>query len=148
MSVPNEADFALIKYGDGDDPEVFAAICSIEDVTVNETANTTDRARRDCAKPGLPAVRRVKTISTQVDVTGTGGIDKAAIATVRGILGISTNFKIELYKQDGTDAGELYGTYAGPFVMTANNLSLAANGDSNGEVTLASDGAVTWTAAA
>jgi hypothetical protein len=148
MSVPNEADFALVKLGDGDDPEVFAAICSIEDVTVNETANTTNRARRDCAKPGIPAVRRVKTISTQVDVTGSGGIDKAAIAIVRGALGVSLNYKIELYKYDGSDAGLLYGTYAGPFVLTANNLSLAANGDSNGEVTLASDGTVTWTAAA
>jgi len=148
MSVPSEADFALIKIGDGESPEVFTAICSIENVTVNDTANTSDRSRRDCAKPGLPAVRRVKVSSTQVDVTGSGGIDKAQIATLRAALGLSKNYKVELYQYDGTDTGDLYGTYAGPFVLTSSNLSLDANGDGNGEINLASDGTVTWTAAA
>ena len=148
MSVPNEADFALIKIGDGGETEEFVAICSIEDVSVNETANTTDRARRDCAKPGRPAVRRVRTISTQVDVTGSGGIDKAQIATLRNAIGISKNYKVEMYQYDGTDAGALFGTYAGPFVLTSNNLSVSANGDGAGELNLASDGVVTWTPAA
>lgn len=148
MSVPNEADFALIKIGDGESPEVFTAICGIENVSVNETANTSDRARRDCAAPGLPAVRRVKTVSTQVDITGSGGVDKASVATLRAALGISGNYKVELYKQGSTDLGDLYGTFSGAFVLTASNLSLDANADSGGEITLASDGAVTWTAAA
>lgn len=147
MSVPNEADFALIKIGDGELPEVFTAICSIENVTINDTANTSDRSRRDCAKPGKPAVRRVKVSSTQVDVTGSGGIDKAQIATLRSALGLSKNYKVELYQYDGTDTGDLYGTYAGPFVLTSNNLSLDANGDGNGEINLASDGTITWTPA-
>lgn len=147
MSVPNEADFALIKIGDGATPEVFTAICSIENVSINDTANTTDRARRDCAKPGLPAVRRVKVTSTQVDVTGSGGIDKAQIDTLRDALGLSKNYKVELYQYDGSDTGDLYGTYAGKFVLTSNNLSLDANGDGNGEINLASDGTIAWTAA-
>lgn len=149
MSVPNEADFGLVKIGDGAEPtEAFAAICGIENVSVNETANTSDRSRRDCAKPGKPAVRRVRTISTQVDVTASGGVDKGNIAAFRAAIGISKNYKIELYKYDGSDTGELYGTYEGPFVLTASNLGLDANADSSGEITLASDGIVTWTPAA
>lgn len=147
MSVPTEADFALIKMGDGAGPEVFTAICGVEGVSINETANTTDRARRDCATPGKPAVRRVRTVSTQVDVTGTGAVDKANIIKFRAALGVSKNYKVELYQYDGTNTGTLYGTYAGPFVLTASNLNLDANGDSAGELTLASDGVVTWTAA-
>lgn len=149
MSIPNEADFALIKMGDGATPtEVFTAICGIEDVTVNETANTSDRFRRDCAKPGKPAVRKVKTTGTQVDITGSGGVDKANVATLRAALGISKNYKVELYKADGTDAGVLYGTYTGAFVLTSSGITLAASGDSNGDFNLASDGTVTWAAAA
>lgn len=148
MSVPNEADFALIKMGDGAPTEAFTAICGIEGVNINETANTTDRARRDCAKPGKPAVRRVKTTGTQMDITGSGGVDKANITSFRAALGISKNYKVELYKADGTDAGVLYGTFSGPFVLTASNMSLDANADSSGEITLASDGTITWVAAA
>lgn len=147
MSIPNESDFALIKIGDGAGPEVFTTICGIEGVSINRVANTQDRARRDCASPGLPAVRRSRTISKQMDITGTGAVDKANIAAFDTALGIVKNYQIELYKYDGTAAGELMGEFAGAFNLTAANLSLDANGDSNGEINLASDGTWTWTAA-
>ncbi|MES2903767.1 MAG: hypothetical protein V4696_06235 [Pseudomonadota bacterium] len=149
MSVPNEADFALIKMGDGATPtEVFTAICGIEGVSINETANTNDRFRRDCAKPGIPGVRKVRVVGKQLDVSGTGAVDKANIASFRSALGVSKNYKVELYKADGTDAGVLYGTYAGAFVLTTSNMSLDPNADTTGEINLASDGTITWTAAA
>jgi predicted secreted protein len=148
VSVPNEADFALIKIGDGATPtEAFTTVCGIENVSINETANTSDRTRRDCAKPGKPAVRRVRTSSTQVDISGSGGVDKANVATLRTALGISKNYKVELYQRDGSDAGVLYGTYAGPFVLTSTGISLDTNGDGNGDMNLASDGVTTWTPA-
>jgi hypothetical protein len=147
MSVPNESDFALIKRGDGADPEVFTAICGIEGVSINRTANTNDRARRDCAAPGQPAKRRSRTTSIQMDITGTGGVDKASIADFDAALGVVGNYQIELYQYDGTDTGTLMGTFAGAFNMTSANMNLDANGDSAGEITLASDGTWTWTAA-
>ncbi len=148
MSVPNESDFALIKIGDGEATETFTAICGIENVSINRTANTNDRFRRDCAKPGVPAVRRSRTTGKQLDITGTGGVDKASIADFEAALGIPGNYQIELYQYDGTDTGALMGTFAGAFNMTSANLSLDANGDSSGEITLASDGTWTWTAEA
>lgn len=147
MSVPNEADFALIKIGDGAATEVFTAICGIEGVQINRTANTNDSFRRDCAKPGLPATRRSRTTGKQMDITGTGGVDKANIAAFDTALGNVGNYKVELYKYDGTDAGDLVGTFAGAFNMTAANMNLDANGDSSGEISLASDGVWTWTPA-
>ena len=148
MSVPNEGDFALIKIGDGETVEAFTAICGIENVSINRTANTNDRFRRDCAKPGQPAVRRSRTTGKQMDISGTGGVDKASIADFEGALGVVQNYKIEIYQYDGTDTGDLMGTFAGAFNMTSANMSFDANGDSSGEVNLASDGTWTWTAAA
>jgi hypothetical protein len=147
MSVPNESDFALIKVGDGETVEAFTAICGIEGVSINRTANTQDRARRDCAKPGKPAVRRSKTVSKQMDISGTGGVDKANIAAFDAALGVVKNYKVELYQYDGTDTGDLMGTFSGAFNLTSANMNLDANGDSSGEINLASDGTWTWVAA-
>ncbi len=148
MSVPNEIDFFLVKLGDGQSPETFSPMCGIENVSINQTANTTDRNRRDCDKPNLPAQRRTKTTSVQTDVTGTGAINKDDIPTYQAALGIVRNYIIEGYQFDstpGAEQGTLCGYYEGPFNLTATNMTADANGDSSGEITLASDGAVTWT---
>lgn len=148
MSLPVEADFALIKMGDGESPEVFTAICGIQDVQVNKSAQTSDRYVRDCAKPGEVPFRRVRTTGKQMDISGSGLSNTVTIPTLEAALGVSKNYKIELYRQDGTDAGVLLGTYAGPFVMTTDNLTAALAADSAGEVNFASDGVWTYTDAA
>lgn len=147
MSLPTEFDFALIKMGDGATTEVFTTICGLQDATINETVNTTDRFVRDCATPGIVPQRRVQSTGKQTDVTGTGLTNADNIAAVRAAMGVSKNYRIEGYKRDGTDTGELLGTFTGPFVMTSNNLSLTLDTPGSAEITLASDGAVTYTAA-
>lgn len=148
MSVPVEADFALIKIGDGAATEVFTTICGMRQVGINRTVSSSDRFVRDCAKPNKPAVRKVRVTGKQMDVTGSGLINKTDIAAFDAALGKSKNFKIELYQDDGTDTGLLMGTYAAAFVMTAANKSLQEGGDASSEITLASNGDWTWTAAA
>jgi hypothetical protein len=148
MSLPTEPDFALIKYGDGDDPEVFAIACGIQDITLNFTANTSDRFVRDCAKPGEIPYRKVKATGKQLDVTGSGLIDKAQLTAYNDALGKVGNFKIELYADDGTDAGDLIGTYAAAFMQTAVNPAIPRENQATVEVSLASHGPWTWTPAA
>ena len=147
MSLPVEFDFALIKLGNGATPEVFTAICGLQDATINETVNTNDRFVRDCAKPGEVPQRRVKATGKQTDITGTGLTNADEVDNVRGALGVVNNYKIEVYQDDGTDTGTLLGTYAGPFMMTAANNTIPREGNAAVELTLASDGAVTWTPA-
>lgn len=148
MSLPTEFDFALIKMGDGATPtEVFTTICGLQDATLNETVNTNDRFVRDCAKPGEVPQRRVQPTGKQTDITGTGLTNADNIASVRAALGVSKNYRIEAYKRDGTDAGKLLGTFSGPFVMTSSNLNMTLDTPGSAEITLASDGAVTYTAA-
>jgi hypothetical protein len=145
MSIPTEFDFALIKKGDGGSPENFAVICGIEAAQVNITANTSDHFARDCAKPGQVPFRRVKTNGKQMDVNGSGLSNADTIQDFLDSIGLSGNYEIEGYRRDGTDAGELLGTFSGPFVMTAFNLNIAAA--ATGEVNLASDGVWTYTKA-
>ena len=147
MSLPTEFDFALIKLGDGADPEVFAAICGLQDATVNKTVNTNDRFVRDCTKPGEVPQRRVKATGKQTDITGTGLTNATEVATVEAALGVVKNYEVEVYADNGTDTGSLLGTYAGPFMMTAANNTIPREANSAFELTLVSDGAVTYTAA-
>lgn len=148
MSLPTEADFALVKIGDGATPtEVFTALCGIFGASINRTANTADRFRRDCAKPGEVPHRRVRATGKQMDITSSGAINIPDIATYNDALGVSKNYKIELYVQDGSDAGDLLHTISGPFVLTSANTGVEIDGDGNAEVTLASDGIWTETAA-
>lgn len=147
MSFPVEADFALIKIGDGATPQVFTIACGIQDVTVNAVANTQDRFTRDCAKPGSIPVRKTKTTGRQLDITGTGLIDKAHITKFQDALGVVGDYKVELYQDDGTDNGTLLGTFDAAFNLTASNLSIPREGSASAEVTLANHGDWTWTAA-
>ncbi|QOV95267.1 hypothetical protein [Novosphingobium sp. ES2-1] len=148
MSLPVEADFALIKIGDGATPsETFAIACGLQDVNVNRTANSSDRFVRDCAKPGEVPVRKVRVNGKQLDITGSGLIDKGHVEIFEDALGTAKNYKIELYADDGTDAGDLVGTFAGAFVMNAANMAIARETGGTAEVTLANHGAWTWTPA-
>ena len=148
MSLPTEADFAIIKIGDGATPtEAFAIACGIQDVSINQAVGTQDRFSRDCAKPGEIPNRKVKATGKSLDVTGSGLIDKAQIAIYNSALGVAKNYKIEVYADDGTDTGTLLGTVSCNMLVNALNISAPHEGTSNAEVTLASNGAWTWTAA-
>lgn len=143
MSLPVEADFAVVKKGDGATPEVFTILCGLDQVQINRTANATDRNRRDCAAPGTPAYRRSRTTSKQMDVTASGALNVPDIDGYNDALGVPQNYRIELGAFDGTPAGEIIWVINGRF-----NLLSASSGvgdDSNAEVTLASDGI--WTEA-
>lgn len=144
MSLPVEADFAVVKIGDGDSPEVFTILCGMDTVSINRTANTQDRFRRDCAKPGTVPFRRSRTTGKQMDVTSSGAINIPDIATYNAALGVTKNYKIELGKYDGTDAGTIIHEITGPFNLTAANSSVGDEGTA--EISLASDGIWTETA--
>lgn len=148
MSVPTEADFVLIKFGDAADPEVFSAICGIQDATISRTVQTQDRFVRDCAKPGEVPFRKVKVTGKQLDVSGAGLTDKASVATLDAALGKVKNIKAECYQADGTDAGLLLGTFSFAGVLTSANMNIPRTGDASGEINVASHGTWTWAAAA
>ncbi len=148
MSEPTEADFMIVKLGDGESPGVFTAICGIENVSINKAVNANDRYRRDCAKPGIPGARKNRATGKSLTITASGAANVDNIETFEDILGIKRNYQIGLYQTDGSDAGVLLGTYAGAFMLMSDNMTADPNGDSTGEITLNNDGPWTWTKAA
>ena len=144
MSVPVEPDFVLIKIGDGAGPEVFTIACGLQDVTVNSAVNTADRFVRDCAKPGEIPNRKVKATGKQMDINASGFIDKTQLAAFHTAQGVVKNYKIEYYSDNGTDAGALYGTYAGAFMLTTLNQSVPRDNQASVEISLANHGIWTW----
>lgn len=146
MSYPTDIDAAIIKVGDGAAPEVFTVICGMENATVNQSAGTTDRFRRDCARPGAMPTRSVRVNNISWDVTGSGVANADQIAALKAVLGQHKNYEIDAIKYDGTDAGQLLGTFSGQGVMTSNNLNLQTSGDSTGEITIAGENDLVWDA--
>lgn len=145
MSYPNEADFVVVKLGNGATPtEVFTILCGIETVTINKTINSTDRFRRDCAKPAAIPTRKVRVTSKQWDATGSGVINMDEFETFDDVLGIRKNYRIEFGKRDGTDEGEIIGYYQGPAVMTAANINMG-DGEGTADITLAGEDDIVWT---
>lgn len=148
MSLPTEFDFALIKLGDGGSPsETFTVACGAQDITMNFASNSSDRFVRDCAKPGEVPYRKAKATGRQLDVTASGLTDTTTFGTELDLLGHHVNTKIELYADDGTDAGDLLGTVDCNMLVTGISIGTPRDGDSTAELTLASNGAWTWAAA-
>lgn len=147
MSEPIEFDFARVRIGDGADPEVFAVICDLTQVSINEGAETSTRYRRDCTTPNKPATRRSRTTGTFWDVNGTGLVNEPQNATLRAAIGRRKNYEVEVYRDDGTDAGELLGTYSGEAIMTARNISTDREGDGSMEITLEGQNTLTYVSA-
>lgn len=147
MSYPTEIDAAVIKIGDGADPEVFTVICGVENVTLNETVQSSDRFRKDCAKPGMVPTRAVRVTGKQWDLTGSGVTNTDQIASLKAALGLTKNYQVIAIKYDGTDAGDELGTFSGAGVLTARNMNLTPN-EATMEVTIAGENDLTWTPAA
>lgn len=147
MSLPTEVDFILVKRGDGAGPEVFTQICDLSDAQLNFRVNSSDRFVRDCAKPGEVPFRKTRATGKQLDVTGSGLTNADNIEDLLDALGKVENYKLELYQEDGTDAGELLGTVAAPFRLLSNDLNAPREGDGSAQITLASHGAWTYTPA-
>lgn len=153
MSYPVEPDYVVVQLGDGASPEAFAIMCGIETAGVNQTVNTSDRFRRDCAKPAAVPTRKIIVTGKQWDVTGSGVINMAEFNRFNAALGARRNYRLLFGQYDAQDAtdtertGTIYGYYSGPGVMTASNISVGGD-EGTGEITIAGENDLVWTTGA
>lgn len=148
MSEPKPFDVFTLKLGNGATPtEVFTAVCGITNVTLSQTAETRERRLRDCAKPAKPGTRYVSVIGTGFTIAASGVSNADEMVALQAAFATKKNFRIEGLAEDGTDAGELLGTFSGNALIEATNISVAADGDSTMELTLTGSGNLTYTAA-
>jgi predicted secreted protein len=149
VSEPNSADFALIKIQTAEGPPaVLTLVCGIEGVTINRTAQTNETYRRDCAKPNRPGTRKLRVTGSSWSISGTGSDNIDLEEEMSDAFGVRKTYAIELYRDDGTDGGDLMGTYGGTALMTTRNQSYSQDSAGTAEITLEGEGALTWTAAA
>lgn len=149
MSEPNSADFALIKIQTADGPPVvLTLVCGIEGVTINRTAQTNETYRRDCAKPNRPGTRKLRVTGSSWSISGTGSDNIDLEEEMTDAFGVRKTYAIELYRDDGTDGGDLMGTYGGTALMTTRNQTYSQEGAGTAEITLEGEGALVWAAAA
>lgn len=144
MSLPNSADFALISVLTTA-PSTYTKLCGIESVSINRAAQTSESYRRDCATPNRPGIRKLRITGSSWTITGSGSDNIDIDEDYEDAFGVRKQYKIELFEDDGTDAGELMGTYVGSAIMTARNQSYTQDSAGTTEITLEGEGALTWT---
>lgn len=148
MSLPNSADFALIKIQTAaGPPAVFTLLCGIEGVTINRTTQTSETYRRDCALPNRPGQRKMRVTGSSWSISGSGSDNIDLEDEMADAFGVRQTYNVELYKDDGTDAGDLMGTYAGSAMMTTRNQSYSQENAGTVEITLEGEGLLAWTVA-
>jgi len=148
VSLPNSADFALIKIQTAaGPPAVFTLLCGIEGVTINRTTQTSETYRRDCALPNRPGQRKMRVTGSSWSISGSGSDNIDLEDEMADAFGVRQTYNVELYKDDGTDAGDLMGTYAGSAMMTTRNQSYSQENAGTVEITLEGEGLLAWTVA-
>lgn len=141
MTAPNSADFALLEIQENG---IFRSICGIEGVSINRSTQTGEQYRRDCAKPNRPAQRRVRVNGNSFSVSGTG-IDNVDEESLLGpILGRKLNWRVPLYKDNGTDTGQLLGTYIFRGILAARNQSWTQDAEATVELTIEGENSLIW----
>lgn len=148
MSLPNSADFALIKIQTAvGPPVVLTLLCGIESVTINRTTQTNETYRRDCATPNRPGQRKMRVTGSSWSISGSGSDNIDLEEDMGDAFGVRQTYSIELFRDDGTDGGELMGTYAGTAMMTTRNQSYSQESAGTAEITLEGEGLLVWTVA-
>jgi hypothetical protein len=133
-----------LMLGGGGSPETFLALCGITTRTFAHKNNTSDTFTRDCADPENVPVRNLIVTGEQWDLTGSGVLNRDNLATIIAADdGLTHNFRFLFTEPTGDLV--LQGYWAGPGIIT----DLTVNGDDGGfaniSLSIASDGAWTWT---
>lgn len=102
-----------IKVGDGNSPEVFAAICGLTSRGFNRTANTNETVTPDCADEDAPAWVERDVNSLSWELSGEGVMAAEAIADWDAFFGNQKNVQISL--------GE--NTWEGAAILTGFNIT-------------------------
>lgn len=141
MSLPNSADFALLELLSGSD---YNVLCGMEGVTINRVVQTSERYVRDCAKPNRPGNRRLRATGKSFSIGGTG-FDNIDLETAYAdAFGVRRSWRVRLFRDDGTDSGELLGAYTYTGILTARTSSWGQDADATSEISIEGEGELVW----
>lgn len=129
----------LILVGDGASPEVFAEPCGLTTKSFDLAASTNTTLLPDCDDPEAPAweAKDVNALSATVSGTGVMAVEAFEKWNDWFLGAASRTLHIKL------DSSSL-GHYVGAFILSAFKLGGARGQKVTVDVTLVSDGEVTW----
>ena len=133
----------LIELGDGGSPSaVFDALCALSAKGVKFSAETNDFNVPDCDDPDAPSWTERVVGALSAGVTGSGTLAMESLATWRAwfLTGTEKNIRVKLDAAPG-DGG---GYFAMSAVLSGLNVSGNQGELAQIEVTIASNGEVTW----
>lgn len=134
----------LVQIGDGADPEVFTHDCLINTKRgIQFSSETNEFIQPDCDNPDDPAWKSVTKDGLQAKITGAGMLYTSSVEDwwnwYKGDIGKNVRFNLNV----GAPAGGGY--WAGSFKLTDFEVTSDGNKDqSTANVSLVSDGGVTW----
>ncbi|MGJ0508932.1 MAG: phage tail tube protein [Methylocystis sp.] len=146
MALPDiiRGTYFSLMAGDGGGPETFAALCGITTRNFTHQHNTNDQYTRDCGDPENEPVRRLIVTGEAWNLDGNGTLNRANLATIQALDdGQTHNFRYVFTEP----AGDLVyqGYYEGPAIITSLQISATDENFATISISLASDGAWTWT---
>jgi predicted secreted protein len=133
-----------LMLGNGGSPETFTALCGITTRSFTHQHNTNDVFTRDCALPENVPVRNLIVTGETWDITGTGVLNRSNLAILQAADDGATHNWRYLFTEPSGDL-VFQGYYAGPAKLTSFQITAEDANFANISISLASDGAWTWT---
>jgi hypothetical protein len=145
MATPTTLKFGkfLVKLGDGGSPEIFSAPCGFTAKALNMTVGTADTNIPDCDDPDAPTWTDRDKTNFSAQVTGQGVLALESLPTWRAFFENtnSQNVRILLDVPLANNGGYYQGAMHCTAMQFGSNLGTKASLN----ITLVSDGPMTWT---
>ena len=144
MAYPNRVQRrrAVLKMGDGAEPENFTLICGIQTSGITAQTNTSDDFLADCADPEKIPVRFVIPTGEQWDLTGDGVVNLDNLSQLVDAKGVTKNYRFEM--ELGTGQTGTPAVFEGPFMLTNIQIGGSEDNFASINVSFVSDGEVTF----
>lgn len=134
-----------VLLGNGAEPEVFAAPCGFTERSLSFNRELAETNTPDCANEDAPSWLERDVTSMSATISGQGVLESTALPIWIGLLNTTESFnaRVELWRE-----GAKVGTWAGAFALESFETAGTKGERVTVNVTMQSDGAVTYTAGA
>lgn len=139
---------AAVLLGDGENPEVFAAPCGVEELTMTVEIEANSTNAPDCDDPDLPGWLESDIVSKQMTIQGQGVLSKQAIEVWREWWHNdmpATEINVRFHR---THSGAGAGYFQGPAILTAYEEPGTRGERWRNSFTITFNGKPTWVPAA
>ncbi|MFD0848200.1 hypothetical protein [Sphingosinicella xenopeptidilytica] len=145
MTIPASADLGVLSIRTAvGPPAVYAVLCGLTNLGINETISTSETFVRDCDTPNRPGGRKIRNQGYSCTITASGQDNIDLYETYADALGVRQVYQIDLREDDGSDTGASMGLLTVTGIMTARNRSISDESPGTLEVTFEAETVPVW----